>query len=208
MEDLILTRGSYVAIVALLLLTGAGLPLPEEVVIIAAGVLSAPTVGRLEPSLAGAACLTGILLGDSLMYWFGRGLGRTALREHRWFSWALNGNREEQLERIVARHGFKVFLAARFLIGLRSPLYLAMGVLRVDFRRFLLCDVVCAALVVAVFFSASYFGGAWVNAFIHDTQRAVTILGVFVVAAVVGYRQIWKRWRRQFEIHDNFPRET
>ena len=34
--------------------------------------------------------------------------------------------------------------------------YLAMGVLRVDFRRFMLCDAGCGALVVSVFFLLSY----------------------------------------------------
>ena len=49
------------------------------------------------------------------------------------------------------------------MVGVRSPIYLAMGFLRVDFRRFLLCDAACAALVVSILFLLSCSCGGWIG---------------------------------------------
>ena len=53
---------SYLGIVIFLTLTGIGLPIPEEVAIVAAGVAS--KAGALAWYKALAACLVGALLGD------------------------------------------------------------------------------------------------------------------------------------------------
>jgi membrane protein DedA with SNARE-associated domain len=208
MEEFILTHGSYLAIVLLLMLTGAGLPVPEEIVIVAAGVLSSPSVHRLDPRIAVAACLAGVLIGDCAMYWIGRGLGRTYLLQHRWFAWILHGDREERMEELVQQHGFKVFLIARFLVGVRSPLYLAMGIMRLDFRRFLLCDAACGSLVVAVFFLLSYYCGGWVENLIRRSQWAATGIVLFVVAIGAAYYVVWKRCRHQLRLDEPGPKEV
>ena len=205
MEEFILTHGSYLAIVLLLVLTGAGLPVPEEIVIVAAGVLSSPTVSRLDPRFAVVACLAGVLIGDCTMYWIGRGLGRAYLRQHRWFAWIAHGDREERLEELIHQHGFKVFLIARFLVGVRSPLYLAMGIMRLDFRRFLLCDAACGALVVGVFFLLAYFCGGWVEDRIRSSQWAATGIALVVAAISAGYYIVWKKCRHQLRLDDRAP---
>ncbi len=200
MEEFILSHGSYLAVFLLLALTGAGLPLPEEAIIVAAGVLSSPDVAQLEPMPALLACLCGAVVGDCVMYAIGRGLGKTFLRQHRWFSRLIHAEREEQMEGIVQEHGMKVFLFARFLVGLRSPIYLAMGALRVDFQRFLICDGACAALVVTVFFLLSYFFGGWIGRLIHESQVAVTGFALILVAFAAVYYFVWKKCRQQLHL--------
>lgn len=152
MEEYILTHGSYLGIVLLLTLAGAGLPIPEEVPVVAAGVLSSPSVARLDPLLAFAACLAGAIIGDSVMYGIGRFLGKTYLRDHPWFGRLLHADRERQMESLVRQNGLKMFLLARFLVGVRSPIYLAAGVLRIPYRRFLLVDATCTRSSSALFF--------------------------------------------------------
>jgi membrane protein DedA with SNARE-associated domain len=208
MENFILSHGSYLAIVLLLVLTGAGLPLPEELVIVAAGVLSSPSVGRLDPVPAVSACLAGILIGDCVVYGIGRGLGRTYLRQHRWFAWIVHGDREERMEQIVHQHGLKVFLLARFLVGIRSPLYLAMGILRVDFRRFLLCDAACGTLIVGIFFLLSYSCGGWIGELIRGSQVAVTAVALIVAAAAGAYYLVWKKCRLELRLDQPVSGET
>jgi membrane protein DedA with SNARE-associated domain len=155
-----------------------------------------------------SACLAGVLIGDCAMYWIGRGLGRKYLRQHHWFTWIVHGNREERLEEIVQQHGLKVFLIARFLVGIRSPLYLAMGILRVDFRRFLLCDAACGAFVVAVFFFLSFYCGGWVGERIRSSQWAATALAMIVAAVAGGYYIIWRKCRRQLRLDQPLPGAT
>ena len=71
--DLQLDHISYLGIIVVLILTGSGLPIPEEVPIIAAGIASA--VGTLNPWGAFISCLVGALFGDSVIYAIGYHFG-------------------------------------------------------------------------------------------------------------------------------------
>src|SRR5512137_1508426 len=77
----------YLAVFGLLLAAGFGFPLPEDVPLIAGGVLAwlaspleKPTLAGMlaDPGLQGmvAIGLAGILVGDSVIYWAGRVLGQ------------------------------------------------------------------------------------------------------------------------------------
>jgi membrane protein DedA with SNARE-associated domain len=184
MLDFLLANVSYVGIIVVLILTGAGLPIPEEVAIIAAGIASHS--GHLDPWLALASCLIGALVGDCVMYALGYHFGHGMLREHRWFARYLRPERERHIEQMIAQHGPKVFFAARFLVGLRSPVYLTAGILRYPFRKFILIDAICASIVVTLFFGLSYLFAdrilSWWQ-WIHDAELAVSVT---VVAAIVG----------------------
>ena len=168
----------------------------------AAGVLSSAAVGKLDPTLAFLACLVGALLGDCLMYGIGRLLGTTYLRRHPLFARIMHEEREKQMEDLIRNHGMKVFLLARFLVGIRSPIYLAAGVMRVDFRRFLMIDLVCATLVVGTFFWLSHFFGAWVGPLFRESQLAATVV-ILIVAVLCGaYFFVWKSYSKHLQLHD------
>ena len=88
-------RGSYLGIVLFLTLTGIGLPVPEEVPIIAAGVAS--RAEALQWYYALPACLLGALLGDSTMYAIGYFFGEKVLKEHPVWSGFLTTEREQKI---------------------------------------------------------------------------------------------------------------
>src|SRR5690242_11882269 len=102
----------YLAVSGLLILTGMGLPIPEEVFVISAGI--AAHNGHLEAWLALAACLAGAILGDCVMYGIGYHFGHGLLRDRHWFARYMTPERERQVEDMIHKHGFKVFLTARF----------------------------------------------------------------------------------------------
>lgn len=194
MIDILLTHGpilSYVAITAVLILTGSGLPIPEEVPIIAAGVLAAE--GTLNPFVAVACCLVGALVGDCVMYWIGYHFGRGVLQEHRWWARCITPEREDRIEAMFRQHGLKVFFVARFLVGLRSPVYLTAGILRVSFKRFLLIDLICATAVVGTFFGLAYRFGHDIAKWIRRGEWGLTIVVVIVVTCVGFF--LWRRYR-------------
>lgn len=188
MVDLFVEHISYVGIVIALILTGTGLPIPEEVLIIIAG--AASSQGVLNPWLAFGCCLGGALLGDLATYGIGHHFGQNVIREHPWFARFVTPERERQLEEMIRSHGLKVFFLARFLVGLRSPMYLTAGILRVPFRRFLLVDTFCATMVIGCFFFLSYrfapqIGGWWER--IRQAEIALTVTVVVGVAAVIVF---------------------
>ena len=193
--NFLLTHGSYVLITVVLILTGSGLPIPEEVPIIAAAVLSTPPDPILNPWLALACCLFGAIVGDSIMYWIGYHFGRGVLGEHPWWARWVTPQREAQIEEKFRQHGFKVFLVARFLVGLRSPVYLTAGILRVSFRRFFLIDLFCATAVVSTFFGLTYLFGPFIAQSIRKVEVGVTVVVVIVLACAAFY--LWRRYRRK-----------
>ena len=193
MTDILLQHSSYLLIIIVLILTGSGLPLPEEVPIIAAGILSSQ--GTMDPWIAFACCLFGAIVGDSIMYWIGFHFGHSVLREHpRWARW-VTPEREAQIESMFRRHGLKVFFVARFLVALRSPVYLTAGILRVSFRRFFLIDLVCATAVVGTFFGLTYYFGEQLAQHFSRDMRWFTFVVVIVVACVILF--IWRRYRHK-----------
>lgn len=177
--------GSYLGIFVFLVLTGCGIPIPEEVAIVLAGVLSAE--GNLHWELALAACLSGAVVGDCVMYAIGYHWGHNLLGAHPRFAKLVHFEREERFEQAVERHAFKVLLFSRFLVGVRGPVYVAAGVVRMPFRRFLLYDLVCATLVVVFFFGLSYAYGNDVARWIHKAEWTATIFVLLVFAALGGY---------------------
>lgn len=184
MVDLFVQHISYVGIVVTLILTGTGLPIPEEVLIILAG--AASSQGVLNPWLTFGCCLGGALVGDLATYWIGHHFGKNVIREHPWFARFVTPERERQLEVMIESHGLKVFFLARFLVGLRSPMYLTAGILRVPFRRFLLVDTLSATTVIGLFFSLAYWFAPQIQSWWGRIRQAEIALTVSVVVAVVG----------------------
>jgi len=197
MIEFLLSHGphlAYVGIAVFLMLTGAGLPIPEEVFIIAAGVASAH--GALNPWLALSACLFGALAGDCVMYWIGYHFGRNVVREYPRWARFVKPEREAHIEEMIEKHGLKVFFLARFLVGLRSPVYLAAGILRVPFRRFLLIDLFCATMVIGTFFVLSYKYGTVIVRWIRLGEGSLTVVVVLVLMIAAGV-YCWRRRRRK-----------
>ena len=183
---------SYVGIILVLILTGSGLPVPEEVPIIAAGVAS--SVGTLNPWIAFASCLVGALAGDSVIYMIGYHFGHSLIVKHPRFAHLLHAEREAKIEEMIRKHGLKVFFLSRFMVGIRAPVYLTAGILRMSFRRFILIDAFCATSVVGLFFGLSYAYGEGLTQWIRRSEIGVTVL-VAVGACVISFIFLWKRRR-------------
>ena len=190
--DFLLENSNYLGIFVFLVLTGCGMPIPEEVPIILAGVLSSQ--GRLEPEWAFASCLSGALVGDAVMYSIGYHFGHNLLAKHPKIGKYIGAQNEERFEDALMRHGFKVMLMARFMVGVRGPVYLAAGVVRMPFRRFLLWDLTCASLVVGTFFGVSYLYGEEITSILVDAEKTFTLI---VLAVSLGCLLWWLRRRRK-----------
>ena len=199
----------YLGITVAIILTGMGLPVPEEILVIAAGIAS--NSGALEPWGALAACLVGAVAGDCVSYTIGYYFGRALLRDRHLFSRLLTVEREQKVEKLFQQHGLKAFLLARFLVGLRSPIYMTAGILRISFRWFLLVDAISAALVVSLFFGLSFifaesFKHLWEK--FRGVEIALTVIVVLVAVGAAGY--FFWRWNTQKKTNgdgDHAPEE-
>lgn len=190
---------SYVGIILVLVVTGIGIPIPEELPVVVAGAASA--YGQLNPWLAFLSCVIGALGGDFVMYAIGYHFGHSVLKDRPLFARFLSTEREARVERMILQHGLKVLIVARFLVGLRSAAYLAAGILRLPVRRFLLVDTFCVLLVVGVTFGLSYRYArsveevlGWLSGF--GMTFTITVLAIVAVAAFIYWRRRKNRLAR------------
>lgn len=181
----------------LLLLCGIGLPLPEDLVLIVAGML-AQDDGRSWLPVA-VLMYVGVLAGDSIIFGLGRRYGTRLLNwqgTHHLFP----PKKQAKVQRLFDVHGSIVLLVARFLPGLRAPIFSSAGAMRVRYLRFVTYDGAAALFSVPVFV---WFGHwLWLK-FDDDIQKLNAALAhtkgytLWLAAGVVLLALIVWRFRPQ-----------
>ena len=186
---------TYLGVFAALLLGSLGVPLPEEMPIIAAAVLSHEGVVRWW--LAMPVCLVGVLSGDMVLYWVGRHWGDQVL-DWRLIRLVLSPAREHWLNAAYRRHALKTIVTARHITGLRAAAFLTAGSARVPFGKFGVADAGAALCGVPLAFGLAYFFTEQIKAVMADVHRAERWLGLAGLLAVVSILIVWVwRWHRR-----------
>lgn len=196
--DLLVSEGSLALIFAILVVAGLGVPIPEDIPLIAAGVLAQQGVAPFWVALL--VCAAGVLIGDTSIFLMARRLGPRAL-EGALFRKLLPPERRARIERLFARWGGGVIFGARHVAGLRAPTFAFAGMHGMPLSRFLLWDLLGLCVSAPWMLGIGYwFAGntekieAWAGG-----MRNLVLLIVGVIALVVLAKVGWSRWRRRRE---------
>ena len=186
---------TYLGVFAVLLLGSLGVPIPEEMPIIAAAVMSHERIVRWW--LALPVCLLGVLSGDMVLYWVGRRWGEQVLH-WRMARLVLSPAREQWLKLAYRRHALKTVVTARHVMGLRAAAFLTAGSARVPFWKFVVADAGAALVGVPLAFGLAYFFTDQIKAIMANVHRGEFWLGLagiltLLTLLVVG---MW-RWQRR-----------
>lgn len=182
-----------------LILCGLGLPLPEDIVLIAAGALA--EIDQRSWIQVSAVMYAGVMIGDSTIFLTGRFLGQRLLAT-RWFQRYLSPAKQDRVEVQFHRFGSMVLFVARFLPGLRAPVFFTAGSMKVRYWKFLFYDGL-AALISVPFF---VWLGHWLWARFHnDLEQLQHVLvrshryslAVTLGVATIGIVAIVVRVRRK-----------
>jgi membrane protein DedA with SNARE-associated domain len=176
---------TYLGIFAVLLLASLGVPIPEEMPIIAGAVLSHE--GLVRWWLALPVCVAGVLSGDIVLYGMGR-YWRERVLQWRMVRLVLNLEREERLKMAYRQHAVKTIVAVRHVMGLRAAAFLTAGIVQVPFSTFLLADGAAALVGVPLAFGLAYFFTDQVEAVLADVRRVerwFALFGLVAAAAVL-----------------------
>ena len=186
----LLARFTYPAILLLLSAAGLGVPISEDLVLLLGGALASQGVTSFTPTLI--AGYFGVLLGDALIYHWGKKLGPKAY-EHRLVRKVISAERGQKLREHFARHGFWTVVVGRHTPGLRAPIFFLAGASGVRFGKFLLADALSAAVTVPLVVTLGYLFGSHLDDIRRVLHRAHWIAGAVALAAVF----VWWFLRRR-----------
>jgi membrane protein DedA with SNARE-associated domain len=216
----VLSHFTYVALIAVLIIAGTGVPIPEDIPLILSGYLCSEThspileipkyvdlngdgvkelVPRRIPNvyfmmLAGMA---GVLAGDSIVYSIGKKGIEADNFVARHLRKVMTPKRREKLERHFEKHGNLTIFVGRFLPGLRGPIFAIAGMSKLTYARFVLIDGLAAVLSVPLFVWVGYYFAGSIEQLFKAVERVKHI--VFPVALVLAAGAVgiwWVRRRR------------
>lgn len=187
---------AYLVIFGILLACGLGLPLPEDIPLIATGYLIWDGTMGWVPALA--VTLAGVLIGDTLLFYLGRRVGKKILRQHR-FQAIFPPARVRRASAYFRKYGDKLIFFARFVAGFRAVVFFMAGAMKVRYSRFLLLDGLAALISVPAWVALGYgfghFFGDEISMILKRLKEVKTVFGVVValVVIVVVFRWISKK---------------
>jgi len=148
---------TYAGLLVVLILCGMGLPIPEDVALLAGGFLVHRGVIQYPMTLAVA--LVGVVAGDNSLFFLGRRFG-TGLVKYLGIGRPRSQRQIDWLKGFMERYGHRAILYARFVAGLRALVYLTAGSFGVNPLRFFLYDLAGAVISVPIVVTVGYlFGG-------------------------------------------------
>src|SRR5712691_5977243 len=179
MNLFLMARHGYALTFALLLAEAIGLPFPAAIALVAAG--AAVAAHTLWGPYVLLACITALLLGDSVQFWLGRFTG-----------WALLGflcrvsiNPETCILRSAEsfyKRGKMTVVIAKFIPGVNTMAAPLAGSMRMRFWQFLRLDFAGALVYATTYLVVGYLSRDFLAALLRGFHAA----GQAVEAVVVG----------------------
>jgi membrane protein DedA with SNARE-associated domain len=191
----IFAENGYIAVFIALMICGAGLPLPEDITLVAGGVIAG--LGYANVHAMFGLTMFGVLLGDAAIFLLGHHYGARIL-QWRFVARVLTPSRYAKVQKKFEQYGNRMLFFARFLPGMRTTIYLTAGTThRVSFLRFLLIDTLAALISVPFWVYLGYFGAdnhEWLMKWVNRGQSSLWMLvGLLVLTVLV----LWWRHRRR-----------
>jgi membrane-associated protein len=170
------------------LLENAGLPVPGETALLAAGFIASPAGGsHLNIALVVLVAAVAAVIGDNIGFWLGRRFARPRLVAGRRFLF-LTPKTLKAAEGYFERYGSWTVFFARFITGLRVVGALAAGTAGMKWGRFLLANAAGAvAWSVVMGLLGYFFGHSWHLLHGWLTRGGMILLVSVLVLAGLAY---------------------
>ncbi len=180
-HDLIIRHG-YSAIFLVVMLEGAGSPLPGESALVL-GAIYAGATGHLNIALVIGVAAVAAALGGTCGYLLGRSVGASVVARYGRYV-GLTTNRLALGRYLFAHHGAKIVFFGRFIAALRVLAALLAGMNKYDWRSFLMFNAAGAIVWALIMGLGGYVFG--------DAMRRVSgpieaIALIVTVGALFGF---------------------
>jgi membrane protein DedA with SNARE-associated domain len=194
MEQLIelnLSLYGPLAVFTLLMLSGIGIALGEEMVTIPAGVGIA--TGEMGWLSTGLAAYLGIVFADLLWFSICRHYG-TPLLHKRAFKRLVHPRRLLETKHQMEQRGVWLIVMSRFIPSSRTSAITVAGMFRMPFWHFAIATASCVLLTVPLQLGIGYLIGQGLDGEVSLIELLRRILGIVLVVVAVTVAISW--WRR------------
>jgi membrane protein DedA with SNARE-associated domain len=187
-----LQSGGYGVLFLLLFACGLGLPLPEDIPLIASGILIAKHQMYLH--WVAPVAWFGIIAGDCVLYTFGYRFGRGITTRVPLIGKHVTAARLERAEVLFARWGIIVVAVGRLFAGIRGAMVVAAGVSRFKFAKFIVADGLAAIVSGGMFLGLGYWFGSNMGKLWEKAHEFKIVLMCAAGCLAVGIF-FYARWR-------------
>ena len=185
----------YGTIVVFMLMSGFGLPIPEEVVLVSSGLIAyagsrpdlypppTPDAAVVNPYTLAAVCFMAVLFSDLLVFTLGRVFGQRIARSDR-FGKYVDPRKNPKLGNLRRKYGVWACGVFRFTPVVRFPGHMSCGIMRIPYWKFASIDGGAALVSVpSQVILVSLYGEAIVSSL---KQTEIVLFSILLVAGL-GY---------------------
>jgi membrane protein DedA with SNARE-associated domain len=145
-------------------------------------------------------CILGVVTCDAFLYMIGR-WGGSPLLEKAWVQrYVIKPEKRAKIERNFQKYGIRILLGVRLLPGVRAPVFVMAGVVRLPLHRFLLADGLYAIPGVSLLFGLAYWFTDQVVEAVQNFERKIgSAKPILVIAGItaIGAWLLYEYWQRR-----------
>ncbi len=172
----------YLAVFIGIALENMGIPIPGETITIVGGFLAGS--GDLNYWLVLLSAITGAVLGDNFGYWLGRAGGwPLLLRAAKIFNISIH--RLESAKEQFSKNAPKAVFFGRFVALLRIFAGPMAGMVRMNYGRFILCNLGGATVWATIMVTLSFFLGKLIP--LHQLVHSIAQFGIVALLAIIAW---------------------
>ena len=184
----------YLSLIGLLLAGSVGFPIPEDIPLLLAGILI--QAGNADPLITFLCCYGGIIAGDLIIFSAGRKFGEKVF-EFEWIKKRFPPAKVLHVKAGLERRRFITIFVARHLFYARTLTFLSCGALRMPFQRFIIADMVAAAISTPLILWLGYtFAEHYEMLLEHiETVKVWSLWLLVFLVLYLGYRYFYRKKR-------------
>ena len=187
----------YTFIIAFMTASSFGLPIPEEMTLVSAGLVAymannplkyPPPPGRLDAegvnlTVLCIVCFIAVIGSDLLIYSLGR-LSGDRLKRTKIFKKLLPEEKFAKIDKLFQKYGYWASGIFRFTPGVRFPGHLSCGIMKVSVWKFLAVDGTAALLSVP---TQVLLVAAYGEVILEKIKEFKIILGIVILCIIVFF---------------------
>jgi membrane protein DedA with SNARE-associated domain len=163
--------------------------LEGETIVIIAGVFARDGTPWLPLVILCSFC--GSLASDQMLFFLGRYKGKGFIAKRP--AWQ---QRAEKVYRMLEKHQYWLILGFRFMYGLRNITPFTLGMSQVGTRRFVILNVIGAAVWAVSFACGGYVFGAAMETFVEKHQKTAVLIALLIFMIILWIVRVVRRNRK------------